>query len=146
MQVKANGLIVFVPKFGIDPVYLTPPPSSTTSKAGGGGGATKKKGVVAVAEEEELFVLDEEAQAVTSRWAKRGGGGDGRGEREAMQPRGGQEGGSTGGYKGVCEAVTGRGVFGSLIHPPCSSPHAGTGQCALPSLSRVRYASPSRRA
>ena len=65
MQVKANGLIVFVPKFGIEgPVYLTPPPSSSTSKAGG---ATKKKGTLAVAEEEELFVLDEEAQAVTSR-------------------------------------------------------------------------------
>ena len=64
-QVKANGLIVFVPKFGIEgPVYLTPPPSSSTSKAGG---ATKKKGTLAVAEEEELFVLDEEAQAVTSR-------------------------------------------------------------------------------
>ena len=77
-QVKANGLIVFVPKYGIEgPVYLTPPPpGGRDGNKGGPAAGGKKKGnnkvgsassAAAAAVEEEAFVLDEEAQAVTSR-------------------------------------------------------------------------------
>ena len=46
-RVKANGLIVFVPKYGIEgPVYLTPKGSDRNNRAD--------------------FVLDEEAQSVAS--------------------------------------------------------------------------------
>lgn len=52
-QVKANGLIVFVPKYGIEgPVYLVTRDNN-------------KKGAAAAVDEPQ-FVLDEEAQAVTS--------------------------------------------------------------------------------
>lgn len=55
-QVKANGLIVFVPKYGIEgPVYLTTKqPGPSTSSSG-----TKA--------EEAAFVLDEKKQTVVSR-------------------------------------------------------------------------------
>ena len=71
-QVKANGLIVFVPKFGIEgPVYLTPNPSSSSKdKGGAGGGKGGTKGGKAqkqASDVDALFVLDEEAQVVTSR-------------------------------------------------------------------------------
>ncbi len=58
MQVKANGLIVFVPKYGIEgPVYFAP-------KAGKAGNDSNNK---AGALPSEDFVLDLERQRVSSR-------------------------------------------------------------------------------
>jgi exosome complex exonuclease DIS3/RRP44 len=55
-QVKANGLIVFVPRYGIEgSVYLTP----KEGEGGGGGGG-------AAGEQQQQFVLDEERQVVSS--------------------------------------------------------------------------------
>jgi exosome complex exonuclease DIS3/RRP44 len=65
-RVKDNGLIVFVPKYGIEgPVYLTPPAAGKRSQGKGG------KGNNAASEqqpsgEEPAYVLDEETQTVTS--------------------------------------------------------------------------------
>ncbi|KAI8464454.1 MAG: hypothetical protein J3K34DRAFT_526194 [Monoraphidium minutum] len=54
-KVKANGLIVFVPRYGIEgPVYLTP--KGGGGDGGGGGGDAQAP----------QFVLDEERQVVTS--------------------------------------------------------------------------------
>ena len=58
LQVRANGLIIFVPKFGIEgPVYLTakgaPPAASGTATVG-----------------ESDFLLDEEKQTVKSKDGK----------------------------------------------------------------------------
>ncbi len=54
-QVKANGLLVFVPKYGIEgPVYLTSKADNTNQSA------TEDQSLV-------QFVLDEEKQTVQSR-------------------------------------------------------------------------------
>ncbi|GAX77417.1 hypothetical protein CEUSTIGMA_g4862.t1 [Chlamydomonas eustigma] len=79
-KVKTNGLIVFVPKFGIEgPVYLTPSAARKNSKAdagkqksqngsAAGGGSNKRSNDKAGAvEEEQGFILDEETQSVASR-------------------------------------------------------------------------------
>ncbi|GLC34112.1 hypothetical protein PLESTB_000838700 [Pleodorina starrii] len=69
-KVKANGLVVFVPKYGIEgPVYLTArdknnAATASTSAAGGasGAGASRPAGQSG----QQQFLLDEEAQTVTS--------------------------------------------------------------------------------
>ena len=72
-QVKANGLIVFVPKYGIEgPVYLTAKASADPAGGPAGGKGSAGKGArgakeCAAAEAAVEFVLDEEAQTVTSR-------------------------------------------------------------------------------
>lgn len=78
-KVKANGLIVFVPKYGIEgPVYLTPAEYKGPALPGGAGKARGKGGGSSsnnrVAEAEEAagggggaYVLDEETQTVMSR-------------------------------------------------------------------------------
>ncbi len=59
MQVKANGLIVFVPKYGIEgPVYLTPKDKPQKGP---------RSAPVAATAAEEQFVLDEERQTVRSK-------------------------------------------------------------------------------
>ena len=55
MKVKENGLIVFVPRYGIEgPVYLTPPPSSS--------GKSKEEKITVAPRDN--FVFDEEAQTL----------------------------------------------------------------------------------
>lgn len=64
-RVKANGLIVFVPKFGIEgPVYLEDAPAGTAGKPGPG---TAVDGAAqAVPPQQQLFVYDEDRQTVAS--------------------------------------------------------------------------------
>ena len=58
-QVRANGLIVFVPRYGIEgAVYLTP-----KEEGGGGGGGGKGGGQQQAGGQQQQFVLDEERQA-----------------------------------------------------------------------------------
>ena len=78
LQVKANGLIVFVPKYGIEgPVFLTPRDDSAKQQQqqGAAAGKAKSKGAAAVVRAVAAAdgggaerVLDEEAQTVTSKW------------------------------------------------------------------------------
>lgn len=84
LQVKANGLVVFVPKYGIEgPVYLSAPTptaedqaaagSSSTQAAAGGSGAIPKQGNKPQGRSGQKdknntapgFVLDEEKQMVS---------------------------------------------------------------------------------
>jgi exosome complex exonuclease DIS3/RRP44 len=79
-QVKTNGLIVFVPKFGIEgPVYFTPQVRNSNketagkqhSHRGSGGGSTNKRSndKAGADEDEQAFILDEETQSVASRYS-----------------------------------------------------------------------------
>ncbi len=62
---RANGLVVFVPKYGIEgPVYLTE--KGRAGAAARTGGVPSAAAAHAEAQEEE-FVLDEEKQSVASR-------------------------------------------------------------------------------
>ena len=70
-QVRANGLIVFVPKYGIEgPVYLEDSAAAAAAAAAADGGAApggsrgggKGKGAAAAAAAESSFVYDEEKQ------------------------------------------------------------------------------------
>jgi exosome complex exonuclease DIS3/RRP44 len=59
-QVKANGLIVFVPRYGIEgPLYLTP---KDGARQAGGQQQQQAEGQ----QQQQQFVLDEERQVVTS--------------------------------------------------------------------------------
>lgn len=61
---KANGLIVFVPKYGIEgPVYLTPRADGNSNS--GPSSSSNNKAVA-----ESAFVLDEKKQTVVSRCAR----------------------------------------------------------------------------
>eukprot|EP00983_Pelagomonas_calceolata_P128257 1161493-Pelagomonas_calceolata.AAC.1 len=65
-QVKANGLIVFVPKYGIEgPVYLTPR-ADGNSNTGPSSSSSNTKAAA-----ESAFVLDEKKQTVVSRCVRR---------------------------------------------------------------------------
>ncbi len=74
-QVKSNGLLVFVPKFGIEgPVYLSGGgggggggAAGAAAGGGGSGGAKKAAAAAGGVEGEAVFVLDEEKQTVRSR-------------------------------------------------------------------------------
>ncbi len=67
-QVKSNGLIVFVPKYGIEgPVYLTPPSSGKGARGSRDKKGNNKVGAASADGEDEAYILDEEAQAVTSK-------------------------------------------------------------------------------
>ena len=78
-QVRSNGLIVFVPKYGIEgPVYLDDAPpadgangaSGSSSSGGGVGGAARRKGGAPPADSN--FVYDEEKQVSTGVNSTRG--------------------------------------------------------------------------
>lgn len=69
LQVRANGLIVFVPKYGIEgPVYLEDSAAAAAAAAADGGagpssGSSRKQGAAAAAAAAESnFVYDEEKQ------------------------------------------------------------------------------------
>eukprot|EP00891_Asterochloris_glomerata_P009424 jgi/Astpho2/9424/Aster-01685 len=69
-RVRANGLIVFVPKYGIEgPVYLTSTNKKATSKPHAGSSQPASAGQAAGGQvhEEDEFVLDEDKQQVTSK-------------------------------------------------------------------------------
>ena len=58
---RSNGLIVFVPKYGIEgAVYLEPAAGAAGDKRGGGGGGGKQQ---QQQEQQGEFVYDEEKQA-----------------------------------------------------------------------------------
>lgn len=67
LQVRANGLIVFVPKYGIEgPVYLEEAAAAAAAAADGpgsssGGAGGRRKGGAAAADSN--FIYDEEKQA-----------------------------------------------------------------------------------
>jgi exosome complex exonuclease DIS3/RRP44 len=61
MQVRTNGVVVFVPKYGIEgPVYLTQKAKDGTT--GGPGAASKSKHNL-----EAEYMLDEEKQTIVSK-------------------------------------------------------------------------------
>ena len=63
-QVRANGLVVFVPKYGIEgPVYLTEKAKATQLDQTGARGQNRLR----QAQAEEEWVLDEERQSVAAR-------------------------------------------------------------------------------
>ncbi|KAK9823835.1 hypothetical protein WJX72_005833 [[Myrmecia] bisecta] len=69
-KVRSNGLIIFVPKYGIEgPVYFTPKDAAASAK-GGARAAIPKQPVSAAAAgsapPESEYILDEEKQTVTS--------------------------------------------------------------------------------
>ncbi|KAL4428262.1 hypothetical protein ABPG75_002351 [Micractinium tetrahymenae] len=71
-KVRANGLIVFVPKYGIEgPVYLEDSAAAAAAASGGaggsGGGAGGRKKGAAAAAADSNFVYDEEKQTVRSK-------------------------------------------------------------------------------
>eukprot|EP00887_Chlorella_sp_A99_P004969 scaffold4.g4969.t1 len=64
-DVRSNGLIVFVPKYGIEgPVYLEGP---SAAAGGGAGSATQQQAGQKQQQEEGNFIYDEEKQMVRSR-------------------------------------------------------------------------------
>ncbi len=74
-QVKANGLVVFVPKYGIEgPVYLTARDKNNAASTSLGAAAAASAGSAAGSDQPagqqqqrpQQFLLDEEAQTVTS--------------------------------------------------------------------------------
>ncbi|KAL6756016.1 hypothetical protein V8C86DRAFT_129914 [Haematococcus lacustris] len=64
-KVKSNGLVVFVPKFGIEgPLYLTARSATDANNSAGAVAAAARSGKAAV---EPEYVLDDEKQTVTAR-------------------------------------------------------------------------------
>ena len=64
-RVKSNGLIVFVPKFGIEgPVFLPAVEEKDRSQAGPGAAAAVGSRVSGIAKEGGAFIFDEEKQTV----------------------------------------------------------------------------------
>lgn len=64
-QVKANGLVVFVPRYGIEgPVFLTD--NDGNALTGGGGGAAATAAAVGSDGVQQQFVLDEDKQTVVA--------------------------------------------------------------------------------
>jgi exosome complex exonuclease DIS3/RRP44 len=67
LQVKANGLVVFVPKYGIEgPVYLTSK-AKEQQRQNVGASASGQKGVAGSEEAADEYMLDEEKQTVVSK-------------------------------------------------------------------------------
>jgi exosome complex exonuclease DIS3/RRP44 len=68
--VRANGLIVFVPKYGIEgPVYLDDGEAAAAAAEDGGGGRQARKaggGSAAAAAADGAYLYDEEKQTVRS--------------------------------------------------------------------------------
>lgn len=76
-QVRANGLILFVPKYGIEgPVYFGRHPDDVAAASAGAGGAAQALARAKAKEEE--WDLDEDAMVVRSR--------DGAAEYRVFQP------------------------------------------------------------
>jgi exoribonuclease R len=70
LQVRANGLIVFVPKYGIEgPVYLEDSAAAAAAADGPApaSGGRKKGAPAAAAAADSLYVYDEEKQTVRSK-------------------------------------------------------------------------------
>ena len=64
LQVRANGLVVFVPKYGIEgPVYLTEKAKTASMQGIGAGNSAAKPG-------SEDFQLDEDQQMIASKDGK----------------------------------------------------------------------------
>ena len=71
MQVRANGLIIFVPKYGIEgPVYLTKKDSASRHSSGMQASTAGSTGSTADSAQDE-FTLDEDKQMVTSKDGRR---------------------------------------------------------------------------
>jgi hypothetical protein len=69
-QVKANGLLVFVPKYGIEgPVYFT---GKASGIGGGGGNTAGAHGTAGACDDgDAAYILDEAKQTVSARYLTR---------------------------------------------------------------------------